>query len=61
MSKPANCESQYLSMRGRLVLINTVLNAMPTYIISLFSVPVNEVKRIDALRRNFFWQGNDDK
>ena len=48
-------------MRGRLVRINTVLNAMPTYIMSLFSVPLNAAKRIDALRRNFLWQGTDDK
>ena len=34
---------------------------MPTYIMSLFSVPVNAAKRIDALRRNFLWQGTDDK
>lgn len=27
---------------------------MPTYIMSLFSVPVHVVKRIEALRRNFF-------
>ncbi|OIS95712.1 cbl-interacting serinethreonine-protein kinase 9, partial [Nicotiana attenuata] len=59
--KLANWKNQYLSMGGRLILINSVLDAMPTYMMSLFSIPVNVVKRIDALRRNFLWEGNSEK
>lgn len=59
--KLANWKNQYLSMGGRLILINSVLDAIPTYMMSLFSIPVNVVKKIDALRRNFLWEGNSEK
>ncbi|KAG5598738.1 hypothetical protein H5410_030108 [Solanum commersonii] len=51
-------KSQYLSLGGRLTLINSALDALPTYMMSIFRVPTNVVDRIDALRRNFLWQGN---
>lgn len=46
-----NCNSQSISVRRRLIPIYTVLNVMPTYIMSLFSVPVNVVKRRTSLAR----------
>lgn len=42
------------------MLINAVLDAMRTYMMSLLPIP-NVVDRIDALRRNFLWEGNSDK
>lgn len=59
--KLSNWKSQYLSLGGRAVLINAVLDTMPTYMMSLFPIPVNVIDRIDALRRNFLWEGNSDK
>lgn len=59
--KLANWKNQYLSMGGRWTLINSVLDAMPTYMMSLFPAPVYVVKRIDAMRRNFLWEGNSEK
>lgn len=41
---------------GGVVLVNSGLNALPTYITSLCGMPM----RIDALRRNFIWQGNKE-
>ncbi|MDV3188705.1 MAG: hypothetical protein Q8834_02660, partial [Candidatus Phytoplasma australasiaticum] len=35
--------------------------AIPTYMMSVFPVPENVIQRIDALRRNFLWQGLEDK
>lgn len=58
--KLVNLKSQYLSLGGRLILINSVLDALPTYMMSLFPIPPNVVKRIDAMRRNFLWEGNSD-
>lgn len=58
--KLVNWKSQYLSLGGRLILINSVLDALPTYMMSLFPIPVNVVKRIDAMRRKFLWQGNNN-
>lgn len=54
----ARWKSQYLSLGGRLVLINSVLDALPTYMMSLFPIPAKIEKRMDFLRRNFLWQGN---
>ncbi|WMV60154.1 hypothetical protein MTR67_053539 [Solanum verrucosum] len=50
--KLAKWKSQYLSKGGRLTLINSVLDALPTYMMSLFPIPPG---------RNFLWQGNKEK
>jgi len=39
-------------------LIKSVLDSLPTYVMSLFPIPGKVVKAIDSLRRNFLWQGN---
>lgn len=54
----ATWKAQYLSLGGRTTLVNSVLDSLPTYVMSLFPLPVKVEKRIDALRRNFIWQGN---
>ena len=36
-----------------------MLDAIPAYMMSVF--PDKVIQRIDALRRNIFWQGNEDK
>lgn len=42
-------------------MVNSVLDAIPAYMMSVFPAPDKVIQRIDALRRNFFWQGNKDK
>lgn len=37
--KLSRWKSQYLSLGGRLTLINSVLDALPTYMMSLFPIP----------------------
>ncbi|XP_075091548.1 uncharacterized protein LOC142171749 [Nicotiana tabacum] len=59
--KLARWKSNYISLGGRLVLINSVLDALPTYMLSLFPIPANVDKRLDTLRRNFLWHGNKEK
>lgn len=56
----ANWKSQYLSIGGRLILINSVLDAMPTYMMSLFPIPHGVIERLNKLRRNFLWEGNSE-
>ncbi|WMV45921.1 hypothetical protein MTR67_039306 [Solanum verrucosum] len=53
-------KSQYLSLGGRLTLINSVLDSMPTYIISLFPISDGVIERLDVLRRNFLSEGNSE-
>ncbi|WMV55749.1 hypothetical protein MTR67_049134 [Solanum verrucosum] len=53
-------KAQYLSRGRRLTLINSVLDALPTYLMSVFPLPPKVEERIDALRRNFLWNGEKE-
>ncbi|WMV18940.1 hypothetical protein MTR67_012325 [Solanum verrucosum] len=59
--KLARWKGQYLSLGGRVTLINSVLDAMPTYMMSLFPIPAGVTDRLDRIRRKFLWQGNKDR
>ncbi|XP_039130342.1 uncharacterized protein LOC120266746 [Dioscorea cayenensis subsp. rotundata] len=52
-------KSSYLSMGGRLTLVNSVLSALPTYWMSLFRLPKWVIKAIDRIRRDFLWSSPD--
>ncbi|KAH0634712.1 hypothetical protein KY290_035831 [Solanum tuberosum] len=58
--KLAKWKAQYLSMGGRLILINSVLDSLPTYVKSLFPIPAKVVKKLDKMKRKFLWQGNKE-
>jgi len=59
--KLARWKTQYLSMGGRLTQINSVLDALPTYMMSLFPIPPGVTKRLDSIRgairkkKDFTW------
>lgn len=50
---------QYLSLGGRLTLVNSVLSALPTYWMSIFKLPCWVIKALDRIRRDFLWSGPD--
>ncbi|WMV56044.1 hypothetical protein MTR67_049429 [Solanum verrucosum] len=56
----ANWKANYLSLGGRVTLINSVLDALPTYVMSLFPLPAKVEERLDKLRRDFLWLGNKE-
>ena len=56
----ATWKTQYLSFGGRITLINAVLDALPTYVMSLFPLHAKVEKRLNKLRRKFLWLGNKD-
>ncbi|WMV38569.1 hypothetical protein MTR67_031954 [Solanum verrucosum] len=56
----ARWKAQYISLGGRLILINSVLDALPTYVMSLFPIPPKVMKKLDRLRRDFLWHGGKE-
>ncbi|XP_074314256.1 uncharacterized protein LOC141649465 [Silene latifolia] len=49
-----------LSYAGRLVLVNSVLNTLHNYWSGIFLIPKCVVKRIEAVCRNYLWDGSAD-
>jgi len=47
-----------LTMAGRVIIINSVLNSLPIYFLSIFKIPRWVIKRIDKVRRDFLWHGD---
>lgn len=59
--KLARWKSQYLSLGGRPILINFVLDALPSFMMALFLVPTEFIKRLDSIKRKYLLQGNKDE
>ncbi|KAG8099935.1 hypothetical protein GUJ93_ZPchr0013g37985 [Zizania palustris] len=49
--------STWLSMVGRLQIVNDVISSLPTYTMCTFKLPSKVIYRIDQARRNFLWCG----
>jgi len=47
-----------LSRAGRLTLIKAVLNCLPIYYLSLFSMPKKVAEEVIRLQRRFLWNGD---
>ncbi|KAJ0488248.1 putative reverse transcriptase zinc-binding domain-containing protein [Helianthus annuus] len=55
----AKWKARLLSIGGRITLIKAVLESIPNYYFSLYKVPVQVVKDLEAKIRNFLWGGED--
>ena len=53
--KLAGWKRMYLSKGGRLTLIKSTLSSLPTYFLSLFSIPTHVANKIERLQRDFLW------
>ena len=49
-------KANYLSLGGRLTLVNSVLNAILTYYLSVLHFHVNVEKELDKIKRHFLWK-----
>ncbi|KAM0007813.1 putative RNA-directed DNA polymerase [Helianthus debilis subsp. tardiflorus] len=50
-----------LSFGGRITLIRSVLNALPTFYFSLYKAPMGVIKKLEKLRKDFLWGSNPEK
>jgi exonuclease III len=48
-----------LNIAARLVLLKSVLQALPTYLFTALAAPASVIKAIRRLQRNFLWQGHN--
>ena len=50
----------YLSKDGRLTLLKSTLSSLPTYFLSLFTIPQAVATRLERIQRNFLWEASKD-
>jgi hypothetical protein len=53
----ASWQRLYLSKGARVILIKSTLSNLPTYFLSLFSIPIRVANRFEKLQRDFLWVG----
>ena len=53
--KLAGWKKLYLSKGGRLMLLKSTLSSLPTYFLSLFTIPTYVANKIEKLHRDFLW------
>jgi hypothetical protein len=49
--------NKYVSLGGRIVLLNSVLNAIPIFYLSFLKIPVKVLKMVTRIQREFLWGG----
>lgn len=54
-------KERFLSQAGKEILIKTVAQAIPNYIMSCFKIPVGNCLKMELLLSNFWWAEGDDK
>ena len=50
----------YLSKGGRLTLLKSTLSSLPTYYLSLFTIPQHVADRLERIQRNVLWGRSTD-
>lgn len=53
--------NKYISLGGRIVLLNSVLNSIPIFYLSFSKMPVNVNKKVEGIQRRFLWAGVEDR
>jgi hypothetical protein len=62
IEKKLSCwKGKYLSVSGRLVLINSVLTSLSMFMLSFFEVLRGVLEKIGYFRSRFFWQHDSQK
>ena len=58
--KAIGWKTRFLSAAGKLVMLKSVLSAMPTYSMSCFKLPMSLIKRIQSTLTRFWWDSDHD-
>lgn len=53
-------KSKILSLVGKVTLVMTILNSIPTYPMQIFKFPKQLCTEIYKMNLNFIWQGNEN-
>lgn len=61
ISKLQGCQSRFLSQAGKEILIKSVIQSIPTYIMSIFKLPSSIVSEFQKLTAKFWWSHSIDK
>ncbi|KAJ9560359.1 hypothetical protein OSB04_005519 [Centaurea solstitialis] len=60
-SKLSNWKANCLSMGGRFTLCKAVLGSLGVYYFSMFKAPSGVLKKLESLRRSFFWSSSNER
>lgn len=53
--KLAVWKGNFLSIGGRLIMLNAVVSALPLYYLSIYRIPKWALNKIDQIRRGILW------
>jgi hypothetical protein len=59
-SRLTGWHSRFLSYGGRLVLLKSVLSALPVYALSFFKAPSGIISSIESIFKKKFWGGSEE-
>ncbi|XP_040996027.1 uncharacterized protein LOC121242200 [Juglans microcarpa x Juglans regia] len=59
-SRVTNWKNKFLSATGKKVLLKAVLQAIPTYAMGMFMIPLSITSKLNQLLRKFWWGFNED-
>ena len=51
-------KEKLLSRAGKEVLMKSVLQSIPSYVMSVFMLPITLCNRINSIMRSFWWSGD---
>lgn len=54
-------KGRYLTMAGCVVLINSVLNAIPIFSLLFYKDPIKVLQEIHSIQSTFLWSGSENK
>jgi hypothetical protein len=53
----AGWQDRFLSLGGRLTLLNSCLSNAPLYMHSIYPIPKSVIRKVDIYRKQLLWQG----